>query len=841
MGLIGGGILAATKGFAQGSARPADIQGIALTSSSVDSLPLFGRGSVRLPVDAAAGRGGHASSAEFDGYPKLRLDTELAYAGMALALVKLEANTAQEHGAQLKMSATLNMGVRPGTGSRDRPGAGLLQDGVIDLPALAMSRDIGSATGVGRVSGDFGSTAVSTSLQAASVDLPVGRDQNGPVHFPQAVSRGLFPARLSAAEDTPAPESPVPTDTVIPGPSPGRQGTQDSRSRFGGSPTADQQLPDLGDPGYRLAPIRWGGTTGTNVVWTQDSAGSQSLSNTQNLDMRAASYIYQPWFARVGGNFGVTTAESKITASGGGNNKNNSTSFNYGGDLALFPVSRFPFTANFSQNSNLATAQDQASKSTSTRFGAIQNYRPAEGVGTYSANYDRSLVTTTTGNSLVNTAGASYAGTFGDHSVSSSARYASNSGDVGGQSLQQFGINAAHTWRSDEDLMVSSSANFSNSQTNILVGGATLLNSSRLWQANSSVAWTPDPDIPLTVTGGGNIYNVQTDTGKDKNQQLSMNGHANATYRFSPNLGLTGSATLGTNQSTTGSGGTTSVVSSSQTVSASYSGDPLKLYDFSYSWNTGGSFSNFLSSGSSGGGQSLSGQTVGANVGHSLSRAFTFSPVNTLNTSASQSFGLTRNSSSGLSNSTLTHSLGGSWRSVFSEALVASLGVSGSDSLSSGQSQSHFRSVAVNGSGQWQVNRRAGFNANVNATWTQQVSSSSNIADSSLIGPNLTVVNNNTQALWSGGGSVAYNHRNPFNIQNLLYGATYSFTTSQTNLRVAAGDPDALSWVVSNTLMMRLDYLLGRVKFQLTGSLATIDGKNNTAVFFSMQRAFGDF
>lgn len=840
MGLIGGGILAATKGFAQGGARPADIQDIALTASSFDPLTLFGRGANRSQIDATEGM--RDASAELEGSPRLRLDTELGYAGLALTLGKSVVNAPQDAAVPLKASASLNMRAGPGTSPHVRSGDVLVPSGLIDLPALAMSRDIGSMSGNESKSEHFGLTTVSADSSATGVAIPAGRDQNGPTHFPLTVTRGLSRVRLSAAEESPAPEAPVPMDTVVPGPSPGRQGTQGSPARFGGGPT-EVQLPDLGDPGYRLAPIRWGGTTGTNVVWTQDSIGSQSLSNTQNLDMRAASYIYQPWFARVGGNFGVTMAESKMTAGGGGggNNKNNSTSFNYGGDLSLFPVSRFPFTANFSQNSNLATAQDQASKSTSTRFGAIQNYRPAEGTGSYAANYDRSSVTTNTGNSLVNTAGASYAGTFGDHSVSSSVRYATNSGDVGGQSLQQFGINAAHTWRDDEDLMVSSSANFSNSQTNILVGGATLLNASRLWQANSSVTWTPDPDIPLTVTGGGSVYNVQTDTGKDKNQQLSMNGNANATYRFSPNLGVTGSATLGRNQSTSSNGGSTSIVSSSQTVSANYSGDPLKLYDFSYSWNTGGSFSNFLSSGSSGGGQSLSGQTVGANAGHSLSRVFSFSPVNTLNTSASQSFGLTRNSSSGLTNSTLTHSVGGSWRSVFSESLVASLGVSGSDSLSTGQGESHFRTVAVNGSGQWQVNRRAGFNANVNATWTQQVSSSSNIADSSLIGPNLTVVNNNTQALWTGGGSVAYNHRNPFNIQNLLYGATYSFTTSQTNLRVAAGDPDALSWVVSNTLMMRLDYLLGRVKFQLTGSLATIDGKNNTALFFSMQRAFGDF
>lgn len=673
-----------------------------------------------------------------------------------------------------------------------------------------------------------------------TVRVGVVPEQDAPLQLAQNAAT----ARLGEREEPPpAPESPVSPDTVIPGPSPQRSGSRGTSPNPGGLP--DDQLPDLGSVGYRLAPIRWGGTTGTTGVWSQANAGSQFLSTSQNLDLRAASYIYQPWFARVGGNFGVATTESKTSDAGSngiGNNKVNSTSFNYGGDLSLFPVSRFPFQANFYQMSNVATAQDLASTSTSTRLSLRQNYRPPVGSDVYSANYDRSVLTTTSGESLVNSAGATYATVVDSHSINASLRYSSNSGDVGGQSLQLFGASASHSWRMDEDFSISSSANFSNSQTSIqtnaLTGSTPAVNKSTLYQANTSIMWTPDPDMPLTVTGGGNVFHVQTDIGSDQNKQLTMNGQANANYRFSPNLGVSGGVSLGMSLNQDGRGASASSLNSSQNLGVSYSGDPMKIYDFSYGWSTGGSVSNSLSSASNG--QSQSSQSLGGTASHTLSRVFTFEPVTMVNTYASQSVGLNTMTAtagtSGSSSMSLNHSAGAALQSSYSPTLTGSLSLSGSDSMSFGQNQSHFRSFSLAGSGQWQLSRRQSMNASANATWSQQVTSATTIP-----GTNLTTLNDNTSAQWSGGGSISYNHRNPFGVQNLQYGATYSFTTSQTNLRVAAGDPDALSWVISNTLLQRLDYVLGRVKFQVTASVAMIDRQTSTSVFFSMQRAFGDF
>lgn len=818
MGLIGGGILVAAEGFAQDGTRPSSVPVSSLTSTP------DGYSATRGHIPSSSKRSASARSRRLsnaaDGQLVLRLEWQL---GQVRETSKKD-YTSLEGVLSLKAATILRVTNESGGSSTPYAGERHVTQAADALPTMDTG-GVGTGTpGRERNPGNpFPAEVPVLPAASSTTRVPATR---GTGTSPQNATDGAAVSR--DGEDEPAgPEAPVPLDSVVIGPS--------SKRKEASGPAGSEvsQLPDLGSSGYRLAPIAWGGTTGTSGVWSRDAIGFESLSNTQNLDVRAASYIYQPWFARISGTFGVVAAESAV-GGGGSITKNSSTSFNYGGDLSLFPVSRFPFQANFNQSSNVAASQDQSITSKSTRFGLRQSYRPEQGTDTYSANYDRSLVSTGTGNSLINSAGGTYTTSFEDHSLSTNVRYSSNSGDIGGQSSQQFGVSASHSWRMDEDLMISSSANFSNNQTNILSSGVMTLNNSQLWQANTNVVWTPDQDIPLTVTGGGSLFSVQTDTGADKNQLLSLNGYATANYRFSPNLGATGSATLGQNLSSDGKGGRVSALNSTQTASVSYSGDPLKLLDFSYGWNTSGSFSNQIASGNSG--QSASTQTIGGNASHSLSRAFMFSPVNSLNTYASQSYSVSKAGTSGLSNSTLSHSAGGSWRSAYSDALVGSLSVSGSDSISSGQSENHFRSFSVNGTGQWQISRRASVNASANATWSQQLT-----AIRVIPGESQSASSNNSPPQWSGSGSLSYSHRNPLDIQNLLYGATFSFTTSQTNLRVAAGDPDAYSWVVSNTLLQRLDYILGRVRFQLSGSLATIDNKKNVSIFFSMQRAFGDF
>lgn len=819
LGLMGGGILAAPKGFAEGLVRPATPAEAMLSLATELSLPADS--SLRLGTTARLARLPILS----DGQPQLRMDADLESPRKAAANMP----PLPEDSLPLRSAARLRIAADARRTADTDKNSSLTLTQSFALAAAATTTGPRESL---RRSEEASIPAPTKTPTPAREALSPGTGPAPLQNAPLQTAQGTSSAKRSEdrSEESSAPETPVPFEAVRPGP---------PSSPSDATPRAAMDLPDLGDPGYRLAPIRWGGTTGSSMGWNQDASGGRSLSSMQNLETRAASYIYQPWFARLSGNLGVTSAGSKTTpaassdSSGGGATSNSSTAFNYGGVLNLFPDSRFPFAANFNQENNSASAQDQSIKSSSTRFGARQNYRPEGGKDNYAANFDRSVVNTVNGKSNVNSAGATYNDSFGDHSLGSSLRYSANGGDVGGQSSQLFGANATHTWRMDEDFNISTSANFSNSQVKILSGNTIALNNSQLWQANSSFMWVPDPDLPLTINGGGGLLTVQTDTGLDKNQQLSMNSYVNGTYRFSPNLSLNGSGTLGRSQSKTGTGASTSLLNSSQTASASYAGDPIKLFDFSYGWNTGGSFSNQLSSG---GTENQSSQSIGANAGHFLSRAFSFNPANVLNMNLSQSYGLSKSSSAAIMSSTLNHSAGASLRSAFSETLVGSFSATGSDSISAGQSDSHFRTFSVSGNGQWQVNRRAGFNTSVNAVWTQQITSATNTGDAS---PAPSV--GNSPATWSGSGSIGYSHRNPFDITNLLYGATYSVTTSQTNLRVAAGDPDALSWVVSSALMQRLDYLLGRVKFQATGALATVDGKKNASVYFSMQRAFGDF
>jgi hypothetical protein len=93
----------------------------------------------------------------------------------------------------------------------------------------------------------------------------------------------------------------------------------------------------------------------------------------------------------------------------------------------------------------------------------------------------------------------------------------------------------------------------------------------------------------------------------------------------------------------------------------------------------------------------------------------------------------------------------------------------------------------------------------------------------------------------SGSGQISYSHRNFFDVMNLYYSASLQVNANQTNLRVVAGDPNALSWQTGMVMQQNLDYRIGRLNFRLTGSLASSNGKENASLFGMMSREFGAF
>lgn len=653
--------------------------------------------------------------------------------------------------------------------------------------------------------------------------------------LPLWILAGLALAALPAAAQSAAPAETAPA-------SPGGAA----------APAAPDNIPDLSS--WTIPAIRWGGSTSSAYVYHTDLQDTKSLTDTQLLSGRASSFIYAPWFARVNANAALSTTAGKFESTGS-TSKSDSTTLSYGANVNVFPVSRFPFTAYFDSSDSrakAATAGAGAASSTqynSLRIGARQSYRPETGNDSMNASADHSRVTSGVMRSVVNAFQGAYSTNLDDHALAANARFSTTGGDIGGQGSTLFGVNGTHTWQiPDEGLTISNFANFSRNEFKTLssTGSGLALNNSQVLQATSAFSWIPDEELPLTITGGAGLLNMATDTGGDRTTLSNLNAYVNAHYRIDNNLTVSGAATLaGTSTTSTGTGQLTDAsgtataprnMLSTQSASVSYSGDPLAFGNYSYTW--GGGVNVLNQTASAGGG----GQMLGATGQHGLGRSFSLSETSVLALNASQSVSLNTSSIGNTSNqnTVLNHGLGAVWRANVGQVSLATLSLNASDTYSTGNNSNHLRSFAGTGNFQTQLNSRASLSAAANVSASQQLSSPLNFTTTTTaLG---TTITTQPTTIWNGSGQVSYSHRNPFDVTNLVYTASFTTTANQTNLRVITGDPNALSWQVARIFTNQATYRLGRLAFQVTGSMTWLgDGKKNATVFGSISREIGDF
>lgn len=577
--------------------------------------------------------------------------------------------------------------------------------------------------------------------------------------------------------------------------------------------------------GWAIPPIRWGGHTSTNYNWNDSSSGTRSLTNTNLVNMRASSYIYQPWYAQVSGDLSLLTGNT--TQSGNGSAQDSrSTSVNYGGNLSLFPQSRFPFQAYVQQSDSRAQANASSTEYTSTRFGARQSYRPLVGRYNYSGSYDHSVVATSNIHSVVDALQGEYSTSFGDHGIGATARFSQTSGDVGGQSSNLLNVNGTHNWHAGEALRVSSQASLMDNQIRTLSGDGLITNDTQLVQLGSSFTWLPDEELPVTVVGGGNFLNLNTVSNSSGTTLTNLNGFANANYRVSPNLQAGAGISAAQTQSDA-----FNQFTSTQNASLSYSGNTLNFGNYSYNWGTGAGITNQIASNGAGS-QGVSGQAQ-----HSLLRNVTFNEMSALTLNASQAFSVNSNSQAGQSN-VLTHLGGAMWRLSLGERTLGSMSATATDTLSTGNFSSHYRSFSTQGNFQTQLTNRSALAASANFVYSQQLKvSRDNQSGGALESANFDGGNSTL----NGSGQVMYSHRSPFDIYNLFYSASLQINTSKTNQRVVSGDPNADLWQTGTVFQQSLDYRIGRLSFRATASLADLNGKENASIFFIANREFGDF
>lgn len=595
---------------------------------------------------------------------------------------------------------------------------------------------------------------------------------------------------------------------------------------------------------WGIPPIRWGGSVGYNLQKSSSSTGQGSTSQGIFSSLNAASYIYAPWAATVAGRIGLTHTSSGGTqasdvANGQGSQSRNSSVVG-GGEVNIFPTSRFPFQVFFDRSDTRASGSLVANDYVNTRFGLRQTYRGEDGYTNGGFQFDRSSVTSSlNGLDTVTALSANYGTEIGIVKNSISGRYSLGERSQTGERARLLGLNSAHNATLDDNINLSGNVSFLD---NNLQGGNGLGSfgdtRTRFLQLNAFGTWMPEfddiDDLPLTLSGSvryGNLHNEFSGVGIDS---TNIGGSLNGLYRFSNNL--TAGANVALNQIATS--GSQSILLSLVGANVNYVSNPLTFGKFSYNWNSGGNLSW-----QSGSGDIPSNLATGLQLGHTVSRLFMPSDSATLSLSFTQSISANQAQSIGNSNS-LSHSLALSYGSVWGDQFSGNTSISLSDILTTGYNGQHYSMLNVGFNGMGQLSSLSSANVNLQFNWSQQ-----KVSDQQNFGfQNNTTTNANTNTFGTTDslqhmsllGSASYTHTRFLGFRGLRYNLLFTADTRLRDDRLLGntnGEVDRARW----TLINRLDYRIGLLDFRFSAAVNDVGGKKNALLFFQVSRQIGAY
>ena len=560
-----------------------------------------------------------------------------------------------------------------------------------------------------------------------------------------------------------------------------------------------------------LAPVRWGGVVSYDIRKTTSDGEPDQLTHAQGVQVRAATYLWQPYIAQLSGNFGLTTSQEDSDQPTNGN----ATGVSGGLALSLFPVSRYPFLASFDRSDSRASDTFTSTDYISTRYSMRQDYRPINRSDSYALNWDRSVLEGQAfGEDQVDALSATFNRQMKHYNWDVAANVTvSDQGDTG-DSSRFLRASARHAWQpEDSNLSLDSLASINDTRLNqpTLAGQAS--NNSLFYQINSFATWRPENDSALLLIGGARLFRTENVLGGNQTFSQVISGNVGANYNLNPRASVAGGITLSHIQS-----------NDAQSVlvglngSISYAADPLKVGNYSYLWRANGNLSQQFSS--VGSNQSA----IGAGAGHSLGRDWTLSPTSSVSLTLNQDISTTMSNEESSGNSQLlSHGGSLSWRFNPGDSSSAYLALSASDARSFGDQPTNFQMLNLQANGLINLSRYASASANLTFQWSNQDSAAATAGESSQ-----------TSAF----GSLSYLHSRFMNINQLRYSALLNLDTYNVNTRLQ-GNVSAGRDPIRKSFEQRLEYRLGRLDLRLSALLAEIDGKKNAMLLLRIGREFG--
>ncbi|MEO5660031.1 MAG: hypothetical protein ABIQ90_09560 [Polaromonas sp.] len=570
---------------------------------------------------------------------------------------------------------------------------------------------------------------------------------------------------------------------------------------------------------WAIPPVRFGGSVSYDL--RRDSSDGQSSTQSglnTTLNASTQTFLWQPWFAQLSGNVGLTM--SRITSHSNSNatdisntNSSKNVFLTGGGQLSILPVSRFPFEAHFERSDSrvsneLAIGNGYASQ----RFGFTQHYTRQQGDSMI--GWDRNTQTSArNGRDQQDTWVLNASQNMDKQHMQLTGNRSLNKHENTGESAVQNNVTLQHSYTPNPSFSVESMGNLSQSGYHLVqADNQQGDNKTRITQLSSLAFWRPD-DQPLTVTGGARLFTLASET--NNGASVGNISTRNANFNLGVNYELSKFTRLnaGANVNLITTNGLTSN-NTNQTIGASYQPDFIEWGNFRYNWSTSGSFVNST-------GTDDSSRQLTLQLSHGLSRSYTLSPSSNVSMDVTQS--ITALTSSGTSNQSfssdgsltnnagstqrLTHSGSLSW-SLSKEPGDAMLRLSASDSRTIGGKQDYFQFINLQASSNLPTGDYSSWTGNLTIQAVRQ--SATIIGNTSVLGISEQNANEQHGFVTTSSGSVTYQHQRVFGMRRLRFVSDLRLN-SQALLPLLGGPQDQETAGWEN----RLDYSIGRTQLRL--------------------------
>lgn len=548
----------------------------------------------------------------------------------------------------------------------------------------------------------------------------------------------------------------------------------------------------------------------------------QGSSATVNL--AANTYLWEPWFAQLGGLLGVTLSSDRSDGIDMGIRKQDRSKgliVTGNARLQVLQHSAFPFEAHIERNhSKIATDLALGNAYTGSRVGFTQHYMRAQGDAML--GWDRNIQTDAQGASdHQDSLQLTMAQTIGDHRLQALGDATRNVRTSSGESATTRNLTLQHGYAADAALSVESTANISRSDYRLQQGDSR----TGLVQLSSVALWRPAlPD--LTVMGGARLFALDIDSqgaGIDSHgvaaRIRNANLNAGASYELSRFARLQASANLNRADNKG-----VATVTASQAASASYQPAAIALGETRYHWSA-----NVLAAHRSGGGDS--GQQLGTQWAHNLARmvalgnsVFSLEGGQSLSVAYASrgrsshqpdpALPLAAEAGGGLSRQ-LTHSGSVSWSMAGDDTASAMLRLSASDTRALGGGKEYFQMVNLQATSNLVSGPFSSWAGNLTVQAVRQ-----QLAQ----GGELPAPQSHALVATSG-GSLSYQNQRLFGVPRLRFVSDLRLN-SQALLPVLgkASDQETAAWE------NRIDYALGRAQLRLIAVVSRSPVQNRGAV-----------